>query len=703
MTATWRKKVFGTTGLLGGCALLACGAATAQAVVSSNQQSPAAPVPATQPYAAPTAGPLNAADAAALRQIIEAARAGDVSGAMLRRGSLSDPLARRIAQWAIIDTNSTSLTFFDLDAARKELASWPRQTRRQNAAEKVIEAANLSPNQVVTWFEHRDPATPEGAMALAAAYQGLGQTADAQKLIKRTWREQVFEADVQSRMLSRFGAYLTPEDHAKRLDTLLYGTQGPAAKAMLDLVDADTRALAEARIALRADRPDAPQVVDRLPAAVLNAPGLAFERARYYRKKNLDVLASNYVVNFPVATADNAATVWNERRLLMNAALKAGDFKRAYAVVNDNKLPQGADYVEAEFFAGWLALAKLKDPAQAEVHFARVNEAGATPITLSRGLYWRGRAAAAAGDTAKAKAFWTEGAKYYTAFYGQLAAERAGVTQIALAGDPVPTAADRTRFESRDLVRAARTLGDMGQRDLFRTFILALQETVPSAEELALLVDMARLYGDQDLAMRVVRSGATRGLYLPERGYPVRNTPKGYGMSEPALTHAIIRQESGFDPNVRSGAGARGLMQLMPTTAQSVAKKLGVSYSDARLNDPDYNAQLGASYLGSLVERFNGSYVMAAAGYNAGPGRSVQWAADCGDPRTGGTDPADFIECIPFSETRNYVMRIMEGLAVYKARLNGGAAPLTVSADLKRGGWSPGPTPEPVATLVASQ
>jgi soluble lytic murein transglycosylase len=209
---------------------------------------------------------------------------------------------------------------------------------------------------------------------------------------------------------------------------------------------------------------------------------------------------------------------------------------------------------------------------------------------------------------------------------------------------------------------------------------------------------MCRLYGDQDLAMRVVRAGAVRGLYLPERGYPIRDVPQGDGAPEPALIHAIVRQESGFDPRVRSGAGAQGMMQLMPATAKGVARKLGLPYSVSRLGDADYNMRLGSAYLGQLVQTFSGSYVMAAAGYNAGPGRPPQWAAECGDPRGGTTDPSDFIECIPFSETRNYVMRIMEAVQVYRARLNGGEAPLTAMADLKRGGWTPsGDAPYAVA------
>jgi soluble lytic murein transglycosylase len=194
--------------------------------------------------------------------------------------------------------------------------------------------------------------------------------------------------------------------------------------------------------------------------------------------------------------------------------------------------------------------------------------------------------------------------------------------------------------------------------------------------------------------MKVARAAAQRGFILPQRGYPVRNPPQAMNAPEPSLVLGITRQESGFDPLVRSGVGARGMMQLMPSTAVIVARRIGVSYSPGMLDEPDYNMRLGSSYLGQLVGQFSGSYVMAVAGYNAGPGRPTQWSSFCGDPRGGATDPLDFIECIPFSETRNYVMRVMEGMQVYRAKLNGGSVAITLSSDLKRGAYGyPGAIP----------
>jgi soluble lytic murein transglycosylase len=652
------------------------------------------------PYAAISGGQVPAASAPsaaygsaaqALHDAVEAAKVGDVARAEALQAGLSDPLARRIVTWALVDNDGSMLGFSALDAARRDLDGWPRAARREAAAEKAIEAASTPPSEVIAWFAARAPETAEGAMALAAAYQESGRAAEAEALIRSWWRDHIFEADAQARMRARFGAYLTPDDDARRLSTLLYGQQGPAARAMLDLVTPDQRALGQARMMLRADRSDAPQYVDLVPAALQSDPGLAFDRAHYYRKRDLDMLAVGLIRNFPTAlpaNPDTASFIWNERRAVMNAALKNGDVQSAYVAASGHGLTSGADFAEAEFFAGWIALDKLHDPALADSHFARVEAAVASPISKARAAYWRGRAAEARGDAAAATGFWTQGAQYYTTFYGQLSAEKIGQHEIVLGPEPRPGEGDRSAFEANDLVRAARLLAEAGERDGLRAFVQAAEDQMASPEQYALLVDMARLYGDQDLAMRVVRAAAQKGVILPERGYPMVTTPEAFGVAEPAFMLSIARQESNFDPNARSGPGALGLMQLMPSTASILARKLGVGYSAGRLREPDYNLRLGGYYLGELVQDFGGSYVLASAAYNAGPGRPATWIGYCGDPRGGSSDPTDFIECIPFSETRNYVMRTMETMQVYRARLNGGSAPLTLAEDLKRGSWT---------------
>ncbi len=690
---------FGIRRLLLGCVSLTLVASVADAQTEQLDEEglPTAP----QPYSGsarpglvntpPTAyaGTLSDTDAGNLRAAVMGQRsAATVRAAMM---GISDPLARKIALWALADVGAESMSFFELDQARRDLNGWPRSSRRDLPAEKALSTSGLTPAQTIAWFGGAEPLTAEGAMALAGAYQASGRNQDATNLIRRFWRGKTFEADAQRAMQARFGALLTADDYAQRADMLLYGPQGPAARDMVAMLPYDQQATAQARIALRSNASNANDLVAALTPAQQVSPGVAFERAAYMRRKGMDVMALDLVRYFPAAppSDDTAGPIWRERKQLVMSAIKNGDSRGAYAAANAG-LPGGADAAEAEFFAGWIALSRLKDANAAAAHFSRINEIGASPITRGRALYWQGRAAEAQGDVIAAQAFYAEGARHITTFYGQLAAEKAGIKEIRLDKDPVITQADRARFESRELVRAAKLLRDVGANDAFRSLVLYIDDQLPTAQEQALLVDFARNTGDQDLAMRAVRTAAQRGFILPERGYPLLDhhfTPIP-GAAETAFVYSISRQESNFDPRARSGVGARGMMQLMPPTAAGVARKLGESHSVDRLFEPDYNMRLGSVYLGDMINRFSGSYIMAAAAYNAGPGRPPQWTALCGDPRGASTDPLDFIECIPFSETRNYVMRTLETTMVYRARLNGGVAPLTLSADLKRGGYS---------------
>jgi soluble lytic murein transglycosylase len=658
------------------------GAAIAQAPPAIDTAAPvAAPAPPQ---------PMGPYDAEWLRKGVAAAKAGDFSGAQLAQTSLSNPVARKIVLWAMIDTMPDRLSFAQLDQARTDLAGWPRKIGRQIAAERQLETAALGPQKTVDWFAGADPQSPEGAMALAAAYQALNRPADAQTLIRRFWREKAFEADPQRTMLARFGALLTVDDHIRRTDTLLFGQQGPAARDMIALLPPDQQALANARISLRSNAADADGLYAGVSSSQVHDPGLAVERARWLLQRGDGLLALPLLADFPANPGEDAAArIWSIRRQLVNVALQSGDFQSAFRAVDKTGLPPGADAADAEFLAGWIALTRMHDTALADQHFAALESIGASPITQSRANYWRGRAREAAGDAAGAQAEYALGARFTTTFYGQLAAAKTGQTVLILGKDPQPTSDDRARFDSREIIQAAKMAADAGLGNLFDLFVITAADTLPDGADCALLVDLARSYGEQDMSMRTVRLCAQRGLILPERGYPLRAPPASDSV-EPAMVLGIVRQESGFDPHVRSGAGARGMMQLMPNTAKILARREGIRFSPGRLDEADYNMTLGTHFLGSLVDEFSGSYLMAAAAYNAGPGRPTQWVSACGDPRTSSTDPLDYIECIPISETRNYVMRVLEGMQVYRARLNGGRAPLTLAADLRRGGYGQG-------------
>lgn len=633
-------------------------------------------------------GTLSASDVTLLRRSIDAARRGDVNGARAARQGLADPLAKKVATWALADSNADSLGFFEIDTVRRDLADWPRTARWRASAERQIEASGKSPQDIVQWFGPGDPQTAQGALALATAYRTLGKTQQANALIRHWWRDKSFDADTQRTILARFSDALTQDDHVRRADILLYQANSAAARELIPLLPTDWQLAAQARISLRANADTAGETAAALPPSVANSPGVAFERAAYMRRRNLDNLALALVKDFPreIVTPEQAKATWDERKMLVLSALRAGDYKTAYAAA-DSAIGLGSEAADSAFLAGWIALTKLGQPNVAARHFETIDQVGVTPITRARALYWEGRAAEAAKDHATARRYYEAAAVHKTTFYGQLAAEKLG-QKLVLAADPELSPADRRRFEAREAVQAARLLYDLGYRDLYRAFVMSLDGIVSSTTDAALLVDLARGYGDQAFSMKVARGAAQRGFILAQRAYPFLTPPEIPGGAEPAFVLAITRQESDFDPRTRSSAGARGLMQLLPSTAAIVAKRIGVSYSANQLDDPEYNMRLGSSYLGQLVDRFSGSYVMAAAGYNAGPGRPAQWINYCGDPRGASTDPVDFIECIPFSETRNYVMRVMENTQVYRAKIHGGSAPVTLTTDLKRGSYN---------------
>ena len=440
-------------------------------------------------------------------------------------------------------------------------------------------------------------------------------------------------------------------------------------------------------MAVRRGDPNADSLVGALPSSAQNDPGLVYERILALREKGDTYGALALIGNLPEDLPSQAAAekLWKHGSLVIEA-LKMGDSARAYQAAAHSGLTTGVAAAESQFYAGWIALSRLKDPTLADTHFARLQTISDAPITQARAFYWRGRAADAQGDPVAAQLFYAQGARFQTTFYGQLAAARAGQTQIVLGRDPAISPDARAAFEARDSVQATRLLARMGDRDGFRTFVSGLSESLPDVASEAMLVDLALDQGEQELAMRAVRNAAKRGFILPERGYPLRTAPAGVASSaESALILGVTRQESSFDPLARSGAGALGMMQLLPTTAKIVARRSGLGWGS--LEDPDFNMKVGSAFLGQLVDQFSGSYVLAAAAYNAGPGRPTQWTGLCGDPRGTTSDPLDFIECIPFSETRDYVMRVLEATQVYRARLNGGTAPLTLAADLKRGAY----------------
>lgn len=676
--------------------MLATTLAAALAMTMPNP--PAALATQETPYAAAQryqGRVLGEADAALFRQGLAAARARDIPGTRDAMARMTDPVARRLVEWALLDTSADRMSYGEAAAGVATFAAWPRPEGRRTAAERLLETTSAGPDAVLALFADAPPSTVQGAIALASALEQRGRRDEAHALIRDWWRTRSFDDASQSRILAQWGGRLTQDDHDARLGMLLSGPHGPATRAMVGLASPQRRATAEAAMTLRgAYSPDA--VVANLSPAQAMDPAVALERVRILRSQSRQREGFALLSALPPAPShtEGQNTLWSERRNYFLDALQAGNPRAAYDAMAGHGFPSGERKVDAEFFAGWVALTKLGDPARAAVHFETLRNASSTPITQGRALYWLGRAAEAQGQTAVAQDWYRQGAVHIQTFYGQLAAEKAGITTLTLPGDPAPDAADIARFESDEVVRAARILGETGETTLLRVFAYHLDDVVAGPADLAQLMDLMNGYGDVFGAMMVGRAANQRGVVMPERMYPIRIPPSVPGAAPLEFTLAITRQESSFDPRARSHADARGMMQFLPATAQGVARRLGMTYSAERLWDPDFNMSLGSYHLAELTNNFGGSMLLATVGYNAGPARPPQWTARCGDPRGAQVDPVDFIECAPFTETRNYMMRVMENMSVYKARLNGGSAPLTLSTDLARG-VSPNQGPRP--------
>ncbi|RLK00583.1 lytic transglycosylase domain-containing protein [Ruegeria conchae] len=563
---------------------------------------------------------------------------------------------------------------------------WPGLAWLRRKSEPSFTAAD--PDRVLNFYEGMPPQTAEGALNYAVALKSQGRNGEAEADIVTAWRTMPMGSSLQKSYLENFSKLLKPH-HEARLDRMLWDGHLVSAGQMLPLVDADYRKLAEARIALQKRENGVDGKVAAVPGSLAKDPGLAFDRFVWRDRKELDDSA----IDLMLARSTGPKSLgepdkWAEgRRRLARLEMRTGDAERAYAIAaNHHMTPEmGYGYADLEWLSGFLALRKLNDPATAVRHFQNFSGAVQSPISKGRGGYWLGRAYAAQGDADKAHEAYAEGANYQTSFYGLLAAEQIGRPfDSELASPRRAPHWKQAAFAESSVLEAGLLLLRAGEGNLSERFLTHLVESLDQTQA-AQLGDLVIELNEPHLAVMIAKRAATTGMVLPAAYYPVHPVADmGLPMAK-EMTLAIARRESEFDPVVISGAGARGLMQVMPATAKLVAQDLGIlgGHKTGRLtSDWQYNAKLGANYLATLAEDFNGNVVMMAAGYNAGPRRPISWMERYGDPRRGQVDVIDWIETIPFKETRNYVMRVAESLPVYRARLGQPALPVPFSQEL---------------------
>ena len=638
------------------------------------------------PAAVATTSSTPQSDKDALENVIELVRKRKAADATQAQAVITDPVARKLAEWLILRSDNNGASVERYRAFISANPSWPSQTFLRRRIEAALWDDHRDDATVWSWFENESPISAKGKFALARVMVGRGDRANAERLVRDAWRRDGMSEDTETTVLDLFGALLTAGDHKARMDMLLYGTEQEAGGLRAaKRLGSGHLALAKARIAATKKAANSKALLDAVPRELHGDPGYIFSKIQLLRREEKFTEAAQLMLGAPKdpGRLHNLDEWWIERRLLARKMLDVGEHRSAYLIARDAALPARDIYkTEQEFTAGWIALRFLNDPAVAAQHFGRIGVGSVNPTALARAGYWQGRAAEAAGRSQEARAAFTRAAEQSTSYYGQLARAKLGLPQIELNGVPRGRAPERL-----EVVRAMQLLYELEEREIAIPALADMGEN-GDPDALAGLGELTARYNDARGMLLLGKAALNRGLPFDFYAYPVNGIPpfKAFGPEvEQSIVYAIARQESAFNQAVVSPAQAYGLMQVTPDAGRYVAKRAGVSFDLGRMKtDPVYNAAMGAAELGGLLEDYRGSYILTFAAYNAGRGSVKKWIERYGDPRDPKVDAVDWVEKIPFSETRNYVQRIMENLQVYRARFGGGTR-LQIEADLHRG------------------
>jgi soluble lytic murein transglycosylase len=592
-------------------------------------------------------------------------------------GATSDrALLSAFSQWENLSAPGEMIRFKEGWKFLQSHPDWPRQ----NTLRLNIEAAALreapETKKLREFCQTFPPISGRGLIACARA--GIGGSA----AISQGWKQGDFTPEEEKNILAREGGKLTEHDHRARLDRLLFEDKAAPARRTLLLIPETFHSLYLARIALITNAPDAARKVEAVPRAQLQDPGLIYNRLTWRHRKGL----TDGVLELFAAAPKNPPYPdlwWNLRMYYARKTFEQRNYDRALRLVEHAGALKPEYQADTLWFKGWILLESKRNPRGAYESFYQLFRAVKTPVSKARAAYWAGRAAEKNGNLDIARNWYVKAATYPSVFYGQLAKARvAPKTPLQLSKTPTLTAKEKASFAKNDLPRLTQLLIKAGREEEADTFILQMAQNKNDARSLALIADFARTHGQTFDGVRVAKLALQRHILLIEHGWPRVALPQELPI-EPALALAIIRQESEFNPNATSPAGARGLMQLMPATARETARKLGLGFANPRLLIPGYNITLGSDYLGRLVSGFGGSYILAIASYNAGPTNVRKWIKRFGMPPDSAEGAVNWIESIPFTETRNYVMRGLENVQVYRTLIDP-KNPLQIREDLVR-------------------
>ena len=654
------------------------------ATPAEPQQAEATP-PALAPQTAqpaPTPEPRLAIDSPGLREAWTAYAAGEMEKGDQQAARVEDKLARLALEWFALQKERGPASLPRLMAFLAANPDWPTRPALERRVEEILFWDKTRASMAATIFATRTPQSAAGRLALARFERSSGKEAQARTRVAQVWRSEDVSQAIETQILKEFSDFLTPADHQARALRLAYGGKSGALRAAA-LAGEDVAALVKARLAVtNEDASD--KLMQAVPEALRKDPLYLLSEAQRLRRKGEFEAAAKIIQSAP---RERSALVdpdewWTERRVLARKLLDEKKPDLAYALAANHSAQGREPFIEAEFHAGWIALRFLNDPAKAMPHFTRAAQRAETPISRARAAYWQGRTAEAQSKREEARQFYTRAAQEPTVYYGQIAREKLGITALSLRNAKVMALGD-TRLPAVRVVEFLYAIGETEQATLLAA---DAGRSLGDEAQLAALAQIASRNQDARASLVIGKQALQRGLPLDHIAFPLNGIPsfEPANLSAPLpVVYAIARQESAFHPRALSSAGAKGLMQMIDTTAQQTAKQIGVPFEKSKmLDEPAYNAQLGAAHLGQLLADFKGSHILTFVAYNAGPRRAREWIAAYGDPRDPAIDPIDWVERIPFSETRNYVQRVMENLDVY-ARLIDQADSTTLRAELR--------------------
>ncbi|MEM8552312.1 MAG: lytic transglycosylase domain-containing protein [Pseudomonadota bacterium] len=621
-----------------------------------------------------------------LKAALDALRADRYDEVFARRNGLSDPLDRMIVDYFVVRAGPAKLSSAMVADVTARAKGWPSARMMRVRFEEALAREAPGADRVIQALAGKAQSS-QGARLLAKAYLAKGDRRQAAAIARQAWHNERMGRSLQAAFAKDLSSVLTADDHLTRVDMLVGENRLAEAAALKPRLGTGPRAYVDARVAAAKGEGNANRLLGRVPAQLRRRPGYVLAAAETKRHaKDLSAAARLMTPVSPrhVVSGDGW---WNEARIVARLLAEDGKWREAHRLAAKGFAHSAKDRADEAFHAGWFALQGLNDGAKAEKHFAALADIATTPITSARAAYWRGRAAKTRGDGAGARRHFSDAARFGFTYYGQLARAELGRSGTGVARAPSPSSGDKAAISKNPVAQAVERLIRSGHEHRIWPLINHLAETVPTAGQVTLVAQKAERVGKAHFALMAAKDGQRRGLKVGQLAYPTKHIPRRAKMPQGldrALVYAIARQESQFNTSAKSPAGAAGLMQVMPRTGASVARRLGLKHSTRKLfTDPAHNATLGAAYLAERLGDFNGSYILTFAAYNAGAGRVREWIARFGDPRDPSVDPIVWVEQIPFPETRNYVQRVLENVQVYREALGSGR--LAIQSDLSRG------------------